>query len=119
VTWVKEGTVMRRQAVKLDGSGNGSVTFGVDWSANHRWTIEDVVIHTDQAQTTAPYPQVVLNLGGQQAGTSVGASWLGNQVTMRGKIVMDSGLDLNVQLNGGVAGSTATVRIEGSSERWQ
>lgn len=116
-TWQKLGPVRRRASVTLDGSGNGSVTFQV-FSANHRWTITDVQVYTNQAQTVAPYPQVITYLGGQQAGTSEGASWLGNQVTLHGKTVMDCGLDLTVQLNGGVAGSVATVIIEGDNELW-
>jgi len=112
------GAVRRRKAIVLDGSGNGSVNFDVP-SANHKWTITDVVSSTDQAQTTAPYPVVTIYLGGQQAGVSEGASWSGNQDIFRGKIEMEPGLDLIVAYTGGVAGSKATAVIEGESHLWR
>jgi hypothetical protein len=116
--WQPVGQVRRRKAVVLDGSGNGSVFFDVP-SANHKWTITDVVSATDQAQTVAPYPTVTIYLGGQQVGVSEGASWTGNQDIFRGRIDMEPGLDLTVAYAGGVPGSTATVVIEGDSYLWR
>lgn len=116
--WQRQGLVRRRKSVKLDGSGNGSVTFGVDWSSNHRWVISDVLVATDQASTTAPYPTATAYLGGQQVGLSEGATWTGNQDIMRGQIEMTAD-DLTVSFAGGVAGSTATAVIEGDSYLWR
>lgn len=113
-----EGTLRRSGSVVLDGNGDGSVTFAV-FTANHRWVIRTLVVSTSQAQTSAPYPQVVAYLGqNEQAARSEGGSWLGNQVTMRGDIDMDEGEDLTVAFTGGVAGTTATAVIEGDSYLW-
>lgn len=108
----------RRRAVVLDGSGSGSVNFDVP-SANHKWTITDVLSATDQAQAAPPYPTVTIYLGGQQVGVSEGASWTGNQDIFRGKIDMEPGLDLTVAFTGGVAGSSGTVIIEGEGYLWR
>jgi hypothetical protein len=45
-----------------------------------------------------------------------GATWTGNQDTFRGRFVMDAGTDLMVSFTGGVAGSVATVVVEGDNE---
>jgi len=116
--WQKVGEVRRRKSVVLDASGNGTVTFDV-WSANHKWEIHDVVMATDQAQTTTPYPTVTIYLGGQQIGVSEGASWTGNQDIFRGKVTMEPCLDLTVTFAGGVVGSTGTVILEGDSYLWR
>lgn len=116
--WQKAGAVRRRQAVVLDGSGNGSVNFDVP-SANHKWIITDVISATDQAPTTPPYPTVTIYLGGQQQGVSEGASWTGNQDIFRGKVEMEPGLDLTIAFTSGLAGSRATVIIEGESYLWR
>ncbi len=116
--WQPAGRVRRRKAVVLNGSGNGSVSFDVP-SANHKWTITDVVSSTDQAPTTPPYPTVTIYLGGQQAGVAEGASWTGNQDIFRGSIDMEPGLDLTVAYTGGLAGSKATAVIEGDGYLWR
>ena len=118
-SWDRIGTVRRRASVTLDGSGNGTVTFGVTYSANHKWVISDIIVATSQSQTTAPYPTATAYLTGQQVGVSEGATWTGNQDTMRGQIEMDGGTDLTVAFTGGVAGSTATAIIEGDSYLWR
>lgn len=112
--WIRQGIVRRRKAVTLDGSGNGSVTFGVDWSSNHKWVISDIVVATNQPQTTAPYPTATAYLGGQQVGVSEGATWTGNQDVMRGEVEMTCD-DLTVAFTGGLAGSVATAVLEGDS----
>ena len=116
--WRRIGTVRRRASVTLDANGNGSVEFGVTYSSNHKWVISDVVISTNQATNVAPYPNATVYLGGQQAGVSEGASWTGNQDTLTGVFEM-TGEDLFVQFAGGVAGSVATVIIEGDSYLWK
>jgi hypothetical protein len=116
--WQKIGPVRRRAAVTLDGSGNGSVSFDV-WSANHKWVIDTVFCTTSQAQTTAPYPQVITYVGGMQTGVAEGASWVGNQTTLRGPQEIGNADTLNVQFNGGAAGSVATVVIEGTNYLWR
>lgn len=116
--WQRIGTVRRRAAVTLDGSGNGTVTFGVTYSANHKWVISDIIVATSQSQTTPPYPTATAYLGGQQVGVSEGATWTGNQDTMRGTIEMTAADDLTVSFTGGVAGSVATAIIEGDSYLW-
>jgi hypothetical protein len=113
--WAPVGEIRRRQSVTLDGSGNGAVTFTV-WHANQRWVIEYVGVSTNQAPTTAPYPTATVYEGPQQAGMSDGATWTGNQDTFRGRFVMDACTDLTVAFTGGVAGSAATVIIEGVNE---
>jgi hypothetical protein len=118
MTWQNVGAVRRRKAVILDASGNGSVNFDVP-SANHKWTITDVVSSTDQAPATAPYPTVTIYLGGQQAGVAEGASWTGNQDIFRGSIDMEPGLDLTIAYTGGIAGSKATAVIEGQGYLWR
>jgi hypothetical protein len=110
--------VRRRASVTLDGSGNGTVNFDVH-SANHMWKITDVYCSTDQAQTTTPYPVVTPYLGGiAQAGLAEGQSWVGNQELFRGEIEVTAGDDLTIAFAGGVAGSVATVRIEGHRYLW-
>ena len=116
--WQPAGDVRRRRAVTLDGSGNGSVDFDV-YSANHKWIIDTVFCTTSQAQTVSPYPQVITYVGGVQAGVATGASWVGNQTTLRGPQELTAGDTLTVQFNGGVAGSVATVIIEGRNYLWR
>ena len=115
--WVPQGTVRRRKSVTLDANGNGTVTFGVDWSSNHKWVINSVIVATSQLPTVAPYPTATVYLGGQQVGTSEGATWTGNQDIFSGVAEMTCD-DLYVVFTGGVAGSVATVIIEGDSYRW-
>lgn len=115
--WAEYGTVRRRGSVTLDANGDGTIEFGTQ-HANQKWVIDSVIVSTDQDQTTAPYPQVVLYLGGQQAGVSEGASWLGNQDVLKGRMEMTSGDNLEVSFTGGVAGSVATAIIEGAAHRW-
>jgi hypothetical protein len=118
-SYVDQGEVKRTMQVKLDSNGNGQVQFAVQ-TANQQWLIYTVVCQTNQAQTAPPYPQVTAYLGGQpQAGLAQGASWIGNQVTLAGKVRMDSGLDLIIAFAGGVAGSVATVTIEGDNQLWR
>ena len=89
-------------------------------SANERWVIGAVVCSTNQAQTTTPYPQVTVYEGtNQQAGLATGASWIGNQVVLRGRFVMDAGTDLTVNFAGGPAGAKATAKIAGEREYWR
>lgn len=115
--WVPTGSVRRRKSVTLDGNGNGTVTFGVDWSANHKWVITALIVATNQSPTTAPYPTATAYLGGQQVGVMEGATWTGNQDTFLGETEMTCD-DLNVAFTGGVAGSVATAIIEGDSYLW-
>lgn len=118
MAWTEVGEYRRRASVTLDGSGNGTVNFDV-WSANHKWVITDVIGATSQAQTTSPYPTATTYLGGQQIGVSEGATWVGSQFTLRGRIEMTAADDLTVTFTGGVAGSTATVIIEGERYLWR
>lgn len=116
--WQRVGTVRRRGSVVLDGSGNGTVTFGVTFSSNHKWVIADVLVATSQSSTQSPYPTAIAYLGGQQVGVSEGATWTGNQDVMRGQIEMTAD-DLNIAFTGGLAGSTATAVIEGDNYLWR
>lgn len=116
--WARQGSVRRRKAVVLDGGGNGSVSFGVDYSSNHKWVIDDIVVATSQSSTSPPYPTATVYLGGQQVGVSEGATWTGNQDVLRGSTEMTLD-DLTVAFTGGLAGSTATVVIEGDSFLWR
>lgn len=115
--WAYQGEVRRRKAVTLDGSGNGTITFGVDWSSNHKWVINSLIVATSQLPTTAPYPTATAYLGGQQVGVSEGATWTGNQDVFQGIATMTCD-DLNVVFTGGVPGSVATAIIEGDSYLW-
>jgi hypothetical protein len=115
--WVKQGSVRRRQNVTLDGNGDGTITFGVDWSANHKWIITSLLVSTTQAPTTAPYPTATAYLGGQQVGVSEGATWTGNQDIFTGTAEMGAD-ELYVVWTGGVPGSVATAIIEGDSYLW-
>ena len=116
--WLPMGPVRRRASVTLDGSGNGSVSFDV-YSANHKWIIDTVFCTTSQAQTVSPYPQVITYVGGMQSGVAEGASWVGNQTTLRGPQELTAADTLTVQFNGGVAASVATVVIEGTNYLWR
>jgi hypothetical protein len=116
--WISQGLVRRRKSVVLDGNGNGSVSFGVDWSSNHKWVVSDIIVATSQASTQAPYPTATAYLGGQQVGVSEGATWTGNQDIMRGQVEMTAD-DLTVQFTGGLAGSVATAVLEGESFLWR
>lgn len=116
--WVRQGSVRRRASVVLDGNGNGTLTFGVDYSSNHRWVISDIIVATSQSSTSPPYPTVTAYLGGQQVGVSEGATWTGNQDVLRGQIEMTLD-ELSVAFTGGLAGTTATAIIEGDSFLWR
>jgi hypothetical protein len=116
--WVRQGTVRRRQAVVLDVNGNGTLTFGVTFSSNHKWVIADIIVATSQSSTSPPYPTATVYLGGQQVGVSEGATWTGNQDVLRGQTEMTAD-DLTVAFTGGLAGSTATAVIEGDSFLWR
>ena len=116
--WNRQGLVRRRASVVLDSNGNGSVTFGVDYSTNHKWVIDDILVATSQSSTSPPYPTATVYLGGQQAGVSEGATWTGNQDVLRGAMTMTLE-ELTVAFTGGLAGSTATVAIEGESFLWR
>ena len=116
--WQLTGLVRRRASITLDGSVNGSVSFDV-WSANHKWIIDTMFCSTSQAQTVSPYPQVITYVGGMQTGVAEGASWIGNQTTLRGPQEIGAADTLTVQFNGGVAGSVATVVIEGRNYLWR
>lgn len=113
--WAQVGEVRRRLSVTLDGSGNGAVTFTVR-HANQRWLIGFITVSTNQPSTQAPYPTATIYEGPQQAGMADGATWTGNQDVFRGRFVMDVCTDLTVAFTGGVAGSVATVVIEGTNE---
>lgn len=117
-SWVPIGSVRRRGAVTLDGSGNGTVSFDVTYSSNHKWVINEIVVATNQSQTTPPYPTATAYYGGQQVGVSEGATWTGNQDTLRGNIEMTAET-LSVAFTGGLAGSVATAVIEGDSFLWR
>jgi len=116
--WVRIGSVRRRASVTLDGSGNGTVEFGVAYSSNHKWVISAVQVSTNQGQAVAPYPAATAYLGGQQVGVMEGATWTGNQDVLTGTIEM-TGDDLWVSFTGGVPGSVATAIIEGDSYLWR
>lgn len=113
--WAQVGEVRRRQSVTLDGSGNGSVTFNVR-HANQRWLIGFITVSTNQSPNVAPYPTATIYEGPQQAGMADGATWTGNQDVFRGRFVMDACTDLTVAFAGGIAGTVATVVIEGTNE---
>ena len=116
--WQEVGPVRRRASVTLDGSGNGSVSFDLQ-HANQRWVIDTVFCTTSQAQTVSPYPQVITYVGGAQSGVAEGASWVGNQTTLRGPQELTAADTLTVQFNGGAAGTVATVVIEGTNYLWR
>lgn len=116
--WQRIGTVRRRGSVVLDGSGNGTVSFDVTYSSNHKWVISDVIVATNQSQTQPPYPTATAYYGGQQVGVTEGATWTGNQDIMRGSIEMTAET-LSVAFTGGLAGSVATAVIEGDSYLWR
>lgn len=116
--WTRIGSVRRRGSVTLDGSGNGTVSFDVTYSSNHKWIITDVIVATSQSSTQSPYPTATAYYGGQQVGVSEGATWTGNQDIMRGTIEMTAET-LAVAFTGGVAGSVATAVIEGDSWLWR
>ena len=113
--WTPVGEYRNRKSVTLDGSGNGSVSFDVR-SSNQRYVIGFIVVSTNQSPSVAPYPTATVYEGPQQAGMADGASWTGNQDVFRGRFVMDAGTDLTVAFTGGVAGSKATVIVEGINE---
>jgi hypothetical protein len=113
--WTPVGEYRNRKSVTLDGSGNGSVSFDVR-SSNQRYVVGFITVSTNQASTTAPYPTATVYEGPQQAGMADGATWTGNQDVFRGRFVMDAGTDLTVAFTGGVAGSVATVVVEGVNE---
>ena len=117
-SWSSTPTTGAVYSGTVSTTGNGSVSFDV-FSANHRWVIDTVFCTTSQAQTTAPYPQVIAYIGGMQAGVAEGASWVGNQTTLHGPQELTAADTLNVQFNGGAAASVATVVIEGSSYLWR
>ena len=116
--WRSVGQRRQRQAVTLDATGSGTVEFDVH-SSNHKWNIDSVILATNQAQTTAPYPTATTYLTGQQVGVSEGASWLGNQDTMSGNAEITSADTFTVAFTGGVTGSVATAIVEGEYFIWR
>lgn len=109
------GPYRRRLSVKLDASGNGQVQFDVR-SSNQQYRIDTVVVSTNQASTSSPYPTATLYENNVQAGMSNGASWTGNQDTFGGEFIIDAGTDLIVAFTGGITGSIATAVITGRNE---
>lgn len=117
-TWHEIGPVRRGQTCKLDGSGNGSIVFSV-FSANSRFILDSVVAKAAGAKP-ALFPQVTLYNGLNMVdASSSGASWLGGQVTFRGKIIMDNADDLTVGFAQGTAGTILTAVIEGVNYLWR
>lgn len=113
--WTAVGEYRSRKSVTLDGSGNGSVSFDVR-SSNQRYVVGFIGVSTNQDPAVAPYPTATVYEGPQQAGMADGATWTGNQDMFRGRFVMDAGTDLTVAFTGGIAGSVATVIVEGVNE---
>jgi hypothetical protein len=116
--WVKIGPVTRGQRVKLDASGAGTIVFDV-FSANSKFELDTVVVRAAGAQP-ALFPTVILYNGINQADSkSAGGSWVGGQVTFRGKILMDNADSLTVAFTQGVAGTVMTAVIDGTNYLWR
>lgn len=116
--WEPVGTVRRRKSVTLDATGAGELDFDV-YSANTRWIITQAFVQTNQAQSTAPYPTVTVQLGGLSQGQAEGGTWTGNMDIFNGRVEMNCCDTLSFLFTGGVAGSVATVSIEGENYLWR
>lgn len=116
--WHYIGPIRRGQRTVLDASGNGSIVFDV-FSANHKFELEHVVVKAAGAQP-ALFPTVTLYNGlNMQDARSQGGSWVGGQVTFRGKIIMDNADSLTVGFVQGTAGTVMTAVIDGDNYLWR
>lgn len=116
--WRLTGPVRRWGKCVLASNGTGTIVLEV-YSANHKFEIATVVVKA-QGATPALFPQVTLYNGLNQAdASSAGGSWLGGQVTFRGKIIMDNADSLTVGFASGAAGTVMTAIAEGDSYLWR
>lgn len=89
--WVETPAQLRKSGtVKLDGSGNGFLSFDPD-SARQRWVVTGVVVSTNQSATATVVPVVTLALNStavstMSQGNQRGSTWSGNQDTWSGVI---------------------------------
>jgi hypothetical protein len=105
--------IPRPKSVKLDGNGNGTVSFAID-NSNQRWLIDEVAVQTDQAQTAAPVPACIFRTGDPVNGIFQGGTASGNLDVATGRIVLYEGDTLYAVFSGGIPGSTGTVTIGGT-----
>jgi hypothetical protein len=99
--------------VTLDASGNGSLTLAPE--AFQVWTITSINVRTDQSPTQTPVPQCTVYLGSAGPGNIVSQTWMGNRSTAGGSpLVVQPNQPLIVSWENGVAGSVATVSINGT-----
>lgn len=116
--WCHIGPVKRGQSAVLDGSGNGTIVFDV-FSANHKFVLSHVVVKVAGAQP-ALFPIVTLYNGLNQVdASSHGGSWVGGQVTFRGKIEMNNADSLTVGFTQGTASTRVTAVIDGENYLWR
>lgn len=89
--WVEvESQLKRSGQVALDANGNGVLIFDPS-SARQRWTVNSVVVTTDQNATAVLIPIVTLALNATQLSTSSpgnqrGQTWSGDQDTFVGEV---------------------------------
>lgn len=98
-------------SVVLDASGNGSVSLAPE--SFRTWTVTTINVATSQAPTEVPVPQVRVHLGGI-GGQRVAQSWMGNQSTATGSLMVQPSQPLVVEWLNGVPGSTATAWLYGT-----
>lgn len=87
--WTEVQSQLKKSgSVTLSSTGNGVITFDPD-SGHQRWTVEQVVVTTNQAATATTVPVVTLALNTvsfstMSPGNQRGATWSGNQDTFTG-----------------------------------
>lgn len=99
--------------VTLDASGYGLITMAPE--PFRVWTVESINVRTDQGITTTPIPQCTVYLGAIGPGQIVSQTWMGNRSTAGGSpVTVQPSQPLLIEWTNGVAGSVATVSLNGT-----
>lgn len=94
-------------AVKLDSSGNGTVTLAIPGAL----TFTRTTISTNQAATATPIPRCDLYRNAVTTGTFLEGTYSGNLDVSDSAHDFDPGEQLLVVWTGGVAGTIASVTL--------
>lgn len=108
------GRLTQAGNVTLDGSGNGTVGPLGPWNSWNRWVVTSITVSTTQAATQTPYPTATIQVNGLTPAGSRGGTWTGNQDTWSGRIELGPADQVSIVFAGGVPGTIATARLDGT-----
>jgi hypothetical protein len=102
------------KSVVLNGSGYGTVTLAPE--SFRTWLITAINVRTSQTPTQTPVPQVTVYRG-SVGGFVICQSYMGNRTTAGGSpVLVQPSEPIVVEWTGGIAGTTATVWLDGSMD---